>query len=61
MSVESEANQGPRIRIGELSRRTGVGVDTLRAWERRHGVLEPTRSDGGSASTDRPTRPGLAA
>ena len=47
MSVEPEANQGPRIRIGELSRRTGVGVDTLRAWERRYGVLEPTRSDGG--------------
>ncbi len=47
MSVESKANQGPRIRIGELSRRTGVGVDTLRAWERRYGVLEPTRSDGG--------------
>ena len=47
MSVESKSNPGPRIRIGELSRRTGVGVDTLRAWERRYAVLEPTRSDGG--------------
>lgn len=36
-----------RIRIGELSRRTGVGVDTLRAWERRYGALEPSRSEGG--------------
>jgi DNA-binding transcriptional MerR regulator len=36
-----------RIRIGELSRRTGVGVDTLRAWERRYGALGPTRSEGG--------------
>jgi DNA-binding transcriptional MerR regulator len=37
----------PLVRIGELSRRTGVGVDTLRAWERRYGLLEPGRSPGG--------------
>ncbi len=36
-----------RVRIGELSRRTGVGVDTLRAWERRYGLLRPERSPGG--------------
>jgi MerR family transcriptional regulator, light-induced transcriptional regulator len=36
-----------RIRIGELSRRTGVGKDTLRAWERRYGLLRPERSEGG--------------
>lgn len=52
MSVQPEPTHAPdgpepRIRIGELSRRTGVGVDTLRAWERRYGVLEPVRSDGG--------------
>jgi MerR family transcriptional regulator, light-induced transcriptional regulator len=35
------------VRIGELSRRTGVGVDTLRAWERRYGLLHPERSPGG--------------
>jgi len=39
--------QGPLVRIGELSRRTGVGVDTLRAWERRYGLLRPDRSPGG--------------
>ena len=39
--------QGPLVRIGELSRRTGVGVDTLRAWERRYGLLRPQRSSGG--------------
>ena len=33
--------------IGELSRRTGVGVDTLRAWERRYGLLRAARSPGG--------------
>jgi len=35
------------LRIGELSRRTGVSVDLLRAWEKRYGLLEPARSDGG--------------
>jgi DNA-binding transcriptional MerR regulator len=38
---------GPLLRIGELSRRTGVRADTLRAWERRYGLLQPARSDGG--------------
>ncbi|HEX6115688.1 MAG TPA: MerR family transcriptional regulator [Solirubrobacterales bacterium] len=37
----------PLLRIGELSRRTGVSPDTLRAWERRYGLLEPARSEGG--------------
>jgi MerR family transcriptional regulator, light-induced transcriptional regulator len=35
------------LRIGEVSRRTGVAVPTLRAWERRYGVLHPERTDGG--------------
>jgi len=35
------------VRIGEFSRRTGVGVDALRAWERRYGLLRPKRSAGG--------------
>ena len=33
--------------IGSLARRTSVPVDTLRAWERRYGVLRPTRTEGG--------------
>src|SRR5215212_4366665 len=36
-----------RVRIGELSRRTGVSVDLLRVWERRYGVLTPERTTGG--------------
>jgi|SRR5579884_980839 len=36
-----------RFRIGELSRRAGVSPDLLRAWERRYGLLGPTRSAGG--------------
>ncbi len=35
------------LRIGEVSRRTGVAVPTLRAWERRYGLLAPDRTDGG--------------
>ncbi len=35
------------LRIGELSRRTGVSRDTLRAWERRYGLLRPVRTEGG--------------
>jgi MerR family transcriptional regulator, light-induced transcriptional regulator len=36
-----------RVRIGELSRRTGVSIDLLRVWERRYGVLTPERTPGG--------------
>ena len=35
------------FRIGELSRRSGVSPELLRAWERRYGLLDPTRSKGG--------------
>jgi PAS domain S-box-containing protein len=35
------------MRVGELARRTGVGESTLRAWERRFGILEPARSSSG--------------
>jgi DNA-binding transcriptional MerR regulator len=35
------------VRIGELSRRTDVSPELLRAWEQRYGLLRPTRSDGG--------------
>lgn len=35
------------LRIGELSRRTGVAPELLRAWERRYGLLRPARSSGG--------------
>jgi DNA-binding transcriptional MerR regulator len=34
------------IRIGELSRRTGVSPELLRAWERRYGLFTPDRSPG---------------
>jgi DNA-binding transcriptional MerR regulator len=36
-----------QVRIGELSRRSGVSPELLRAWELRYGLLRPARSDGG--------------
>jgi DNA-binding transcriptional MerR regulator len=36
-----------RLRIGELSKRSGVSPELLRAWERRYGLLEPIRTAGG--------------
>jgi DNA-binding transcriptional MerR regulator len=43
----NETNGSGYLRIGELSRRTGVSPELLRAWERRYDLLDPTRSDGG--------------
>jgi DNA-binding transcriptional MerR regulator len=34
-------------RIGEVARRTGLSVDTLRVWERRYGFPRPNRADSG--------------
>jgi MerR family transcriptional regulator, light-induced transcriptional regulator len=42
-----EAEVRGYVRIGELSRRAGVSTDLLRAWERRYGLVRPTRSEGG--------------
>ena len=48
------------LRIGELSRRSGVSPELLRAWERRYGLLQPTRSAGGLRLYSR-RRPGARA
>jgi DNA-binding transcriptional MerR regulator len=37
----------PALRIGAVARRTGVAVTTLRAWESRYRVLQPSRTEGG--------------
>jgi DNA-binding transcriptional MerR regulator len=42
----SSPDQGG-LRIGALSSRVGLSTHTLRAWESRYGVLDPTRSAGG--------------
>jgi DNA-binding transcriptional MerR regulator len=38
---------GGGLNIAAVARRTGVGEHTLRKWEQRYGVLQPTRADGG--------------
>jgi DNA-binding transcriptional MerR regulator len=39
--------QSGLLRIGELSRRVGVSPELLRAWEKRYGLLQPSRTTGG--------------
>jgi hypothetical protein len=41
------AQPPPGLRIGELSRRTGISPQLLRTWERRYGLLLPARSPAG--------------
>ncbi len=41
------SQDGPLLRIGELSRRLGLSDHVLRAWESRYGLLQPVRSPGG--------------
>jgi DNA-binding transcriptional MerR regulator len=45
--VSSQDQDPAAIPIGEVARRTGVAVATLRAWERRYGLLLPVRTAGG--------------
>jgi DNA-binding transcriptional MerR regulator len=45
MSTSTDPEQG-LFRIGTLAKRTGVSADLLRAWERRYGILRPSRTEG---------------
>jgi MerR family transcriptional regulator, light-induced transcriptional regulator len=47
MLYSQNMSAAPVLRIGELSRRSGVSPELLRAWERRYGLLKPDRSEGG--------------
>lgn len=35
------------MRIGEVARRLGVSVSTVRAWEQRYRIFDPARTAGG--------------
>lgn len=35
------------MRIGEFSARVGLSTHTIRAWERRYGLVSPLRTEGG--------------
>jgi DNA-binding transcriptional MerR regulator/methylmalonyl-CoA mutase cobalamin-binding subunit len=41
-----------RYPIRAASRLTGIGIDTLRAWERRYGAVTPIRDDRGRMYTE---------
>ena len=41
-----------RYPIRAASRLTGIGIDTLRAWERRYRAVTPTRDDRGRMYTE---------
>ncbi|MGE3509914.1 MAG: MerR family transcriptional regulator [Vicinamibacterales bacterium] len=42
----------PLYPIRAVARLTGLGIDTLRAWERRHHAVTPLRDDRGRLYTD---------
>jgi len=45
--IEVGLEQQELFPIREVSRLTGVNAVTLRAWERRYGLIQPTRTDSG--------------
>jgi DNA-binding transcriptional MerR regulator len=44
---DKNINDGERFPIRELSARTQVNTVTIRAWERRYGLLKPERTAKG--------------
>ncbi len=42
-----------RYKIGAVSRITGIGSETLRAWERRYSAVTPMRTDSGDRNYSR--------
>jgi MerR family transcriptional regulator, light-induced transcriptional regulator len=47
MFAAMDSDTTPRHPIRVVARRTGLTPATIRAWERRYGAVEPTRSEGG--------------
>lgn len=50
MNAKAEVIEHPGEKlytIGTVSKLTGVGAITLRAWERRHGLIHPVRKESG--------------
>lgn len=43
----TDIKQGEFLPIREISRLTGINTVTLRAWERRYGLLKPQRTEKG--------------
>jgi len=48
MAIESATEPSEKLyTIGTVSKLTGVGAITLRAWERRYELIQPVRKDSG--------------
>ncbi len=45
--IQASLQEQDLFPIREVSRVTGVNAVTLRAWERRYGLIQPTRTDSG--------------
>ena len=43
----TKIEQTPTFNLGVVLQETGLNADTLRAWERRYGMPNPARSEGG--------------
>ncbi len=54
-SAQAPATNSSGLTIGELARRTGVNVGTLRMWEARHGFPRGRRLPSGHRRYDEPT------
>jgi len=50
--VRKQRDAPARYPIRAVSQLTGIGIDTLRAWERRHSAVAPIRDDRGRMYTD---------
>jgi len=47
MSDSSLSSEQPRHPVRVVAQRTGLSSHVLRAWERRYGVVAPSRTEGG--------------
>lgn len=45
--VDTRSYDQPVYALGAVAQETGVKADTLRAWERRYGLPDPARTEGG--------------
>lgn len=52
MRTRTAGATAARYPIRVVSRLTGIGIDTLRAWERRYGAVTPARDDRGRMYSD---------
>ncbi len=46
-TASESPNDLPRHPVRVVAQRSGLSTHVLRAWERRHGVVSPARSEGG--------------